>query len=114
MPTTLLLPLPDFWTFHRLSQVDNNDDQIVTFIRYSSSHDYHRSFEILHEKFGNTKRLIFFDHVGFGFSDKPLNDYEFTLHDHAENALKLFEVLDVKSAHIVAHDMVNMFNADII
>jgi len=70
-----------------------------------SSHDYHRSFEILHEKFGNKKRLIFFDHVGFGFSDKPLNDYEFTLHDHAENALKLFEQLDVKSAHIVAHDM---------
>ena len=79
---------------------------------YSSSHDYHRSFEFLHEKFASKKRLVFFDHIGFGFSDKPATDYEFTLHDHAENALKLFELLDIKSAHIVAHDMVIIFQFD--
>ncbi len=68
----------------------------------TSSYDYHRAFERLLKL---KRRLVFFDHVGFGFSDKPQHDYEFTIHDHAENALELMQILNIKSAHIVAHDM---------
>lgn len=83
-----------------------NASEAVVFIHGfpCSSHDYHRSLDYLIKFFPN-HQLIFFDHIGFGFSDKPKEDYEYTLHDHAENALELIKLLNVKSAHFVSHDM---------
>lgn len=81
------------------------DDTVVFFHGFpTSSFDYVKPLEHLRKAFPK-KRLVFFDHVGFGFSDRPLEDYEYTLHDHAENALGLLRKLKIKSAHIVAHDM---------
>jgi pimeloyl-ACP methyl ester carboxylesterase len=81
------------------------DDVIVFFHGFpTSSFDYDKSLPDLIKEFPK-KKLVFFDHIGFGFSDKPQEDYEFTLHDHAENALALMRQLKIKSAHIVAHDM---------
>lgn len=70
----------------------------------SSSYEYSRALPFLLEKLKH-RRLVLFDHVGFGFSDKPKVDYDYTLHDHAENALKLMQILNIEAAHIVAHDM---------
>ena len=82
------------------------DEDVVVFFHGfpCSSFDYAKSLPFLMEDFPN-KRLVFFDHLGFGFSDKPQSDYEYTLHDHAENSLELLRQLKIKSAHIVAHDM---------
>ena len=45
----------------------------------TSSYDYAKPLKFLKEFFPN-QQLVFFDHLGFGFSDKPQKDYEFTLH----------------------------------
>ncbi len=80
-------------------------DAVIFFHGFpTSSFDYVRALPMLEKAFAK-KRLVFFDHIGFGFSDKPQDDYDFTLHDHAENALELMRLLKIKSASIVAHDM---------
>ena len=86
-------------------QVTEESEAIVFFHGFpTSSYDYAKALPDLKEVFPN-KLLLFFDHVGFGFSDKPQDDYEYTLHDHAENALHLLMQLNIKSAHIISHDM---------
>ena len=47
--------------------------------------------------------MIIHDHLGFGFSDKPL-DYSYSLLDQADLALQLWQLLGVKKVHLLAHD----------
>jgi len=65
----------------------------------SASYDYHAVLSKFSKKF----RVIIHDHLGFGFSDKPLN-YSYTLVDQAEIILQLWEHLEIQSGHILAHD----------
>jgi pimeloyl-ACP methyl ester carboxylesterase len=65
----------------------------------SSSYDYHAVLS----KFSNKFRVIIHDHLGFGFSDKPLN-YSYTLVDQTSVILKFWEQLNIKTGHILAHD----------
>jgi len=65
----------------------------------TSSFDYCKVLEQLSEKF----RVIIHDHVGFGFSDKPL-DYSYSLIDQTDIALHLWKKLKINSAIILAHD----------
>ena len=86
-------------------RLEENEKVVIFFHGFpTSSFDYNRALKILERDFAAYK-LVFFDHIGFGFSDKPKENYEYTIHDHAENALELFSRLNLKSAHIVAHDM---------
>ena len=84
----------------------NVQEDVVVFIHGfpTSSFDYQRSLGHLLEDLKG-KKLVFFDHMGFGFSDKPRDNYEYTIHDHAENLLELIRVLKLKTVHFVAHDM---------
>lgn len=87
-------------------QRGNGDEAVILVHGFpTSSYDYHRALDQLEKDVGSDKRIFLFDHVGFGFSDKPSTDYEYTLHDHAENALELWRMSGIKKAHIVAHDM---------
>jgi pimeloyl-ACP methyl ester carboxylesterase len=65
----------------------------------TSCHDFHRVLPALAEHY----RVITHDHLGFGLSGKPL-DYSYSLHEQADFALKVWQHLGVKSAHLVAHD----------
>ena len=65
----------------------------------TSSHDFHRVLPAL----AAHHRVIVHDHLGFGWSDKP-RDYSYSLHEQADFALRLWQHLDVQSAHVVAHD----------
>ena len=65
----------------------------------SCSFDYHKVLPILSKKY----RIIVHDHLGFGFSDKPL-EYSYSLIDQADTALSLWKKLGVKKASILAHD----------
>lgn len=68
----------------------------------TSSYDYARSHGLLEKDFC----VVMFDHVGFGFSDKPAGpEYIYSIFTAAENALELWRQLKVHSAHIVSHDM---------
>ena len=57
----------------------------------TSSFDYADVIDTLSDKY----RVLVFDHIGFGFSDKPLN-YTYSLVDQAEQALALWKHLGIK------------------
>jgi hypothetical protein len=38
-------------------------------------------------------RVVTYDHLGFGFSDKPVENYTYSLLDQAEQSLQLWRVL---------------------
>jgi pimeloyl-ACP methyl ester carboxylesterase len=48
-------------------------------------------------------RVLAVDHVGCGFSDKPLN-YPYTLQQHVENLSRFVESKDLKNITLFAHD----------
>jgi len=65
----------------------------------TSSYDYYKVLPELSKHY----RVIIHDHLGFGFSDKPL-DYSYSLLDQADLALQLWQLLGVKKVHLLAHD----------
>jgi len=67
----------------------------------TSSFDYFDVIDQLSEKY----RVVVFDHIGFGFSDKPSSNYTYSLLDQAEQALALWTRLGIKAAHVISHDM---------
>jgi|SaaInlV_100m_DNA_3_1039692.scaffolds.fasta_scaffold01355_7 pimeloyl-ACP methyl ester carboxylesterase len=66
-----------------------------------SSYSYHRVVEGLQSNFD---RIILFDFLGFGMSDKPL-DHNYNMMEQAQIALEVWESLGVKGGHLIAHDM---------
>ena len=65
----------------------------------TSSFDYHKVLPELVKKY----RVIIHDHLGFGFSDKPLN-YSYSLIEQADLAIQLWEKLNLKTVTLLAHD----------
>ena len=65
----------------------------------SASYDYYHVLEHFTRQF----RVVVFDQLGFGLSDKP-KDYSYSLIEQAEVALRLWERLGVKRIHLAAHD----------
>ncbi len=65
----------------------------------TSSYDYYKVLPELSKHY----RVIVHDHLGFGFSDKPL-DYSYSLLDQTDLALQLWQQLGVKKVHLLAHD----------
>ena len=57
----------------------------------TSSYDYYDVIDQLSQDY----TVLVFDHLGFGFSDKPL-DYTYSLVDQAEQALALWRHLGIK------------------
>jgi pimeloyl-ACP methyl ester carboxylesterase len=65
----------------------------------TSSHDYEDVLPLLAERF----RVVLFDFLGFGLSEKRPND-AFSLFEQAELAIDVWRQLGVERGHIVAHD----------
>lgn len=49
--------------------------------------------------------VIVIDHIGFGFSDKPAENFTYSIFNHADNLLYIWKKLEIKSGHLVSHDM---------
>ncbi len=78
----------------------NSDETLVVLHGYpTSSFDYHKVLEQLSKKY----RVIIHDHLGFGFSDKPLN-YSYSLIEQADFALEIWKQLGLKKVTLLAHD----------
>jgi hypothetical protein len=73
----------------------------------SSSFDYHKVWTLLTSSTSNIdKRIITFDHIGFGFSEKPKSNFTYSLIEHCDNLVRLLKTLKVeRNIHFVAHDM---------
>ena len=62
-----------------------------------SSFSYHAVVSGLLEVFD---RLILFDMLGYGLSDKPEKDYSYSLIEQADTAVKVWEHFEVKGGHL--------------
>jgi len=65
----------------------------------SSSLDFRLALPVLSERY----RVIAPDHLGFGFSDKPVA-YSYSLIEQAEVTVALLRALSVSRVHVLAHD----------
>ena len=67
-----------------------------------SSYSYHKVIDGLTEMF---ERVIVFDMIGYGLSDKPEVNYGYSLMEQADIALQVWKKLGVKGGHLLSHDM---------
>lgn len=68
-----------------------------------SSYSFHKVLPGLMEQFD---RVILFDFIGFGLSDKPLKGFEYSISAHADTALEVWRMLGpVRGGHLLAADM---------
>lgn len=67
-----------------------------------SSYSYHRVIDGLSNVF---KRIVLFDMIGYGWSDKPEDSYSYSLLEQADTALKVWEQFGVTGGHLLSHDM---------
>ena len=74
-----------------LKQGDGNQTLILIHGFPTSSYDY---YDVI-DKLSQDYTVLVFDHLGFGFSDKPL-DYTYSLVDQAEQTLALWRQLGIK------------------
>ncbi len=82
------------------NQSDPKKETLVILHGYpTSSYDYHKVFPQLAKKY----RVILHDHLGFGFSEKPL-DFSYSLIEQADIALQLWKQLGLKKVVLLAHD----------
>jgi pimeloyl-ACP methyl ester carboxylesterase len=87
---------------HSLFVIDtgNAKETLVILHGYpTSTYDYYKVLPELSKHY----RVILHDHLGFGFSDKPL-DYSYSLKDQATNALEIWNHLGLKKVTLLAHD----------
>ncbi len=66
----------------------------------TSSHDFHAAAQAL----AASRRVVFFDFPGYGFSAKPV-DHAYSLFEQADVVCALVQALGVERPHLLAHDM---------
>ena len=59
-------------------------------------------------------RIILFDMIGYGFSDKPSSNYSYSLMDQADSAFEVWKYFGIKGGHLLAHDMGNSVATEIV
>ncbi len=56
------------------------------------------------ERLADRRRLVAFDLLGFGLSDKPV-DHGYSIFEHADVALAVARAAGLERAHVLAHDL---------
>ncbi len=78
----------------------NNKPYLLILHGYPTcGYDYHKVIAVLEQHYC----LVIHDHLGFGYSDKPL-DYSYSLMEQTDQALLLWQKLGIKSGVVLAHD----------
>lgn len=67
-----------------------------------SSYSFHRVIKRLSTRF---KRIILLDMIGYGWSDKPVDTFAYSMHEQSEVVLTVWKALGVTGGHIICHDM---------
>ena len=67
-----------------------------------SSYSYCKVIEGLSKIF---ERIVLFDFIGFGWSDKPTTNFSYSILEHADTAIEVWKQLGVSGGHLLAHDM---------
>lgn len=67
-----------------------------------SSYSFHKVITGLAQRFD---RIVLFDMIGYGLSDKPKKDYSYSLLEQADLALNVWHYFGIEGGHLLAHDM---------
>lgn len=67
-----------------------------------SSYSFHSIVEGMQKRFD---RIVLFDMLGYGFSDKPTEHYTYSLFEQADTVLAVWKHFGIKGGHILSHDM---------
>lgn len=67
-----------------------------------SSYSYHAVLNGMLKVFD---RIILFDMIGYGWSDKPTENYSYSLLEQADTAFHVWKHFGVKGGHLLGHDM---------
>ncbi|MDA9121188.1 alpha/beta hydrolase [Flavobacteriales bacterium] len=67
-----------------------------------SSYSYHGIVDGMLKTFD---RVILFDMLGYGWSDKPTKHYSYSLLEQADSVLEVWKHFNVKGGHMLSHDM---------
>ena len=67
-----------------------------------SSYSYHAIVEGMLKRFD---RIILFDMLGYGLSDKPTENYTYSLFEQADTVFEVWKHFGVKGGHLLSHDM---------
>jgi len=67
-----------------------------------SSFSFHKVIGELEQKFD---RIVLFDFLGFGLSDKPRKGFNYSILAHADTAEMLWRAVSVQGGHLLCHDM---------
>lgn len=76
-----------------------------------SSYSYHAVIDGLLKRFD---RIIVFDMIGYGLSDKPVATYSYSLMEQADTAFQVWKHFGIKGGHLLAHDMGNSVATEIL
>jgi len=76
-----------------------------------SSYSYHAIVDGMLKTFD---RIILFDMLGYGWSDKPTSTYSYSLLEQADSALEVWKHFGVKGGHMLSHDMGDSVATEII
>jgi len=90
--------------FRQWGDVNANADETLLLLHGfpESSFSYHKVIDGLSEQF---KRVVVFDMLGYGFSDKPSENYSYSLIDQADVASQVWAALGIRGGHVLSHDM---------
>jgi len=92
--------LPEWRAFMLTEGEPRGTDVILLHGFPTSSWDFHHVVPLLAQR----RRVLVFDFLGFGYSDKP-KAFGYTLFEQADVALAVARAAGVTRAHLVAHDM---------
>lgn len=67
-----------------------------------SSYSYHAVVDGMLKIFD---RIILFDMLGYGLSDKPTENYTYSLFEQADTVFAVWKHFDIKGGHMLSHDM---------
>ncbi|CAM1360501.1 alpha/beta fold hydrolase [Tenacibaculum xiamenense] len=76
-----------------------------------SSFSYHLVLNGLLKHF---ERIVLFDFPGYGFSDKPIKGYSYSLLEQADIALEVWKHFGIVGGHLLAHDMGNSVATELV
>jgi pimeloyl-ACP methyl ester carboxylesterase len=101
---TVTLPNSGYKVFVKeLGQQSASSDRTCLLVHGfpESSYSYHKIVDGLMQQFD---RIVLFDMLGYGFSDKP-TEYSYSLIEQADTALQVWRHLGVSGGHVICHDM---------
>ena len=67
-----------------------------------SSYSYHAVVDGLSKTFD---RIILFDMLGYGWSDKPIDNYTYSLFEQADTVFEVWKHFGITGGHLLSHDM---------